>query len=141
MQSFNKIILVGRLTADPEVRYAPSGNAVATFRMAVNRRPRTSPTGERVEETDFFRVVVFSQRLVDFVSSYLTKGRLVLVEGEMRMNRWKNELGESRTSYEVVAFNVNPLDRKPREESLEEEIDLNEVLGDEEDSSNDEPPY
>ncbi len=141
MQSFNKIILVGRLTADPEVRYAPSGNAVATFRMAVNRRPRTSPTGERVEETDYFRVVVFSQRLVDFVSSYLTKGRLVLVEGEMRMNRWKNELGESRTSYEVVAFNVNPLDRKPREESLEEEIDLNEVLGDEEDSSSDEPPY
>ena len=141
MQSFNKIILVGRLTADPEVRYAPSGNAVATFRMAVNRRPRTSPTGERIEDTDFFRVVVFRQNLVDFVSSYLTKGRLVLVEGEMRMNRWKNEMGESRTNYEVVAFNVNPLDRKPREESQdEEEIDLDEILGDEENDS-DEPPY
>ncbi len=141
MQSFNKIILVGRLTADPEVRYAPSGNAVATFRIAVNRRPRTSPTGERIEDTDFFRVVVFRQNLVDFVSSYLTKGRLVLVEGEMRMNRWKNEMGESRTSYEVVAFNVNPLDRKPREESSEEEeIDLDEILGDEE-SESDEPPY
>ncbi len=140
MQSFNRIILIGRLTADPELRYAPSGKAIATFRLAVNRPPRMSPSGERVEETDFFRVVVFRDALVDFVSSYLTKGRLVLVEGEMRMNRWRNELGEPRVTYEVVAFKVEPLDRKPQEVPGEEEvIDLEEDLG--EDLGSDEPPF
>ncbi len=138
MQSFNRIILVGRLTADPEVRYAPSGKAIATFRIAVNRPPRTSPNGERVEETDFFRVVAFRDQLVNFVSTYLTKGRLVLVEGEMRMSRWKNEVGESRTSYEVSAFRVNLLDRKPQDNlSAEEEEEI--IL--DEDIENDEPPY
>ena len=139
MQSFNRIILIGRLTADPETRYTPGGKPVVTFRLAVNRPPRTSPTGERIEETDFFRVVVFRERLVDFVSTYLTKGRLVLVEGEMRMNRWKNELGEIRTSYDVVAFKVEPLDRKP--DIIEPELEEEEEIISEEDLESDEPPY
>ena len=139
MQSFNRIILIGRLTADPETRYTPGGKPVVTFRLAVNRPPRTSPTGERIEETDFFRVVVFREMLVDFVSTYLTKGRLVLVEGEMRMNRWKNELGETRTSYDVVAFKVEPLDRKP--EIIEPEFEEEEEIISEEDLESDEPPY
>ena len=139
MQSFNRIILIGRLTADPETRYTPGGKPVVTFRLAVNRPPRTSPTGERIEETDFFRVVVFRERLVDFVSTYLTKGRLVLVEGEMRMSRWKNELGETRTSYDVVAFKVEPLDRKP--DIIEPELEEEEEIISEEDLESDEPPY
>ncbi len=139
MQSFNRIILIGRLTADPETRYTPGGKPVVTFRLAVNRPPRTSPTGERIEETDFFRVVVFRERLVDFVSTYLTKGRLVLVEGEMRMSRWKNELGEVRTSYDVVAFKVEPLDRKP--DIIEPELEEEEEIISEEDLGSDEPPY
>jgi single-strand DNA-binding protein len=146
MQAFNRIILIGRLVADPEVRYAPTGKAIVTFRLAVNRPPRTSPTGERIEETDFFRVVVFRESLVNFVSTYLTKGRLVLVEGEMRMRRWKNDIGDLRTTYEVVAFKVEPLDRKPESSesesvepgSIEEEEE--EIIIDE-DLNEDEPPY
>ncbi len=140
---FNRIILVGRLVADPEIRYTPTASKVGVFRIAVDRNPRIGPDGEKIRETDFFRVVVFGKQ-ADFVSTYLTKGRLVLVEGEMRMNRWTDDLGNKRTSYEVNAFRVRLLDKKPQiEETTElenvEEEDLSII--DEEELGEDEPPF
>ena len=140
---FNRIILIGRVVADPEIRYTPTGSKVSTFRIAVDRTPRQGPEGERISETDFFRVVTFG-RQADFVGTYLTKGRLVLVEGEMRMNRWVDDLGNKRVSYEVSAFRVRLLDKKPQ---ILEETELGGVeeedldIVDESDFGDDEPPF
>jgi single-strand DNA-binding protein len=105
---FNRVILVGRLVADPEVRYTPDGIPIASFRLAVDR-----PTRRGMErQTDFIRIVTF-RRLAEFVQSYLTKGRLVLVEGRLQVNSYTDRMGQRRTAVDVVAFNVQFMDRKP----------------------------
>lgn len=106
----NKVILVGRLCTDPELKYTPSGVAVANFRVAVDR-PFTNAQGER--ETDFIDVVTWRQN-AEFVNSYLTKGRLVLVEGRLQVRQWQTQDGQRRRNTEVVADQVRALDR-PRE--------------------------
>lgn len=106
----NKVILVGRLCTDPELKYTPSGVAVANFRVAVDR-PFANAQGER--ETDFIDVVTWRQN-AEFVNSYLTKGRLVLVEGRLQVRQWQTQDGQRRRNTEVVADQVRALDR-PRE--------------------------
>lgn len=106
----NKVLLVGRLCTDPELKYTPSGVAVANFRVAVDR-PFTNAAGDR--ETDFIDVVAWRQN-AEFVNSYLTKGRLVLVEGRLQVRQWQTQDGQRRRSTEVVADGVRALDR-PRE--------------------------
>jgi len=169
MQSFNKVILIGRLVADPEERMTPSGSRIVRFRIAVDRRRRQAASDNG--DTDFFSVFSFNKNIVNFVSTYLTKGRLVLVEGELRSNRWTDRAGQKRTTYEIYAYNVVSLDKKPEaamdefgsseidlEENLEdvslgdveektdhyeEEIDLNKEYPDEDEGITDEdkPPY
>jgi single-strand DNA-binding protein len=107
----NKVFLVGRLCTDPELKYTPSGVAVANFRVAVDR-PFANAQGER--ETDFIDVVAWRQS-AEFVNSYLTKGRLVLVEGRLQVRQWQTQDGQRRRSTEVVADHVRALDR-PREQ-------------------------
>ncbi len=136
MAFFNKIILIGRLVRDPEERYTLSGMPVTTFTIAVDRVPRKNAS-EDAQTTDFFRVVTFG-KLAEFVRTYLTKGRLVLVEGEMRMRRWETPSGEKRVSPEVVANVVRFMDKKPAEIPEEEETPedvTEEIFGE------DEPPF
>lgn len=104
----NHITLIGRLTKDPESKYTPNGIAVATFRIAVDRFTKNSETGEK--ETDFFNVVTW-RRTAEFVTQYITKGRLVAVEGRMQMRSWTGQDGQRQTIYEVSAENVHTLDR------------------------------
>ncbi|MHB9132051.1 MAG: single-stranded DNA-binding protein [Armatimonadota bacterium] len=106
----NKVLLVGRLCTDPEMKYTPSGVAVVNFRVAVDR-PFSSASGER--ETDFIDVVAWRQN-AEFVNTYLAKGRLVLVEGRLQVRQWQAPDGQRRRNTEVVADNVRALDR-PRE--------------------------
>jgi len=108
---FNRIILVGRLTADPELRYTPSGTPVASFRIAVDR-PTSRAQGER--QTDFINIVAWQQR-AEFAANYLTKGRLVLVEGRLQIRQWTTSEGMRRQTAEVVSFRVQPLDRRREE--------------------------
>ena len=107
----NRIVLIGRLTKDPKSRYTPNGIAVAQFRIAVDRPTKNQETGEK--ETDFIDVVAW-RRTAEFVTQYLTKGRLVAVEGRLQMRSWVAQDGTRRTAYEVVADNVQGLDR-PRD--------------------------
>jgi len=107
---FNKAILVGRLCNDPELRYTPSGVAVANFRLAVDRQ-FTNPQGER--ETDFIDIVAWRQD-AEFAANYLGKGRLVLIDGRIQVRNWTTQDGQKRRSVEVVADRVRGLDR-PRE--------------------------
>jgi len=106
----NKVILVGRLCTDPELKYTPSGIAVANFRVAVDRQFNNA-SGER--ETDFIDIVTWRQN-AEFVNTYMTKGRLVLVEGRLQVRQWQTPDGQRRRNTEVVADSLRALD-KPRE--------------------------
>ncbi len=115
---YNRIILIGRLVRDPELRYVPSGQPVARFRLAVDR-PFTNQAGER--KTDFFTVVAW-RKLAEQASQHLSKGRLVAVEGRLEIRDYETTAGERRRAVEVVADNIRFLDRKPMTEAVEEEI-------------------
>ncbi len=106
----NKIILIGRLVREPELRYTPSGVAVARFTMAVDR-PFANRQGER--ETDFIDIVVW-QKQAEICTQYLGKGRLVAVEGRLQIRSYDDSQGVRRKAAEVVAEQVRFLDR-PRE--------------------------
>lgn len=110
----NRVILIGRLTADPELRYTPSGVPVANFRLAVDRT-FTSASGER--ETDFVNIVAWRQR-AEFAANYLNKGRLVAVEGRLQIRQWTTQDGQRRQTAEVVSDQLQPLERR-REEAAQ----------------------
>ncbi|MBN1918994.1 MAG: single-stranded DNA-binding protein [Verrucomicrobia bacterium] len=104
MASLNKVLLIGNLTRDPELRYTPSGTAVADLGLAVNER-YTSREGKQVERTVFIDVVVW-QRQAETASEYLSKGRPIFVEGRLQLDEWENQQGEKRTKMRVVAQNI-----------------------------------
>ncbi len=106
---FNKIILIGKLTRDPEVRYTPQGTSVCNFGIAVNRKYKQGD--ELKEEVTFINVVVFGKQ-ADTCGQYLNKGSSVLVEGRLQERRWETEEGQQRSKYEVVAQTVRFLSRK-----------------------------
>ena len=102
--SLNKVLLIGNLTRDPELRYVPSGTAVATFTVAVNR-VYTSQAGEKKEETSFIRVVVWARR-AEVCGEYLAKGSPVFIEGRLQSRNWETQDGQKRSTIEVIADNV-----------------------------------
>lgn len=102
----NRVVLIGRLTRDPELRYTPSGAAVATFSLAVDRR-FANAQGER--ETDFIRIVVW-RKLAEICSSQLNKGRLVAVDGRLQVRSYDGQDGQRKSISEVVAEDVRFLD-------------------------------
>ena len=109
----NKIILMGRLTRDPELRRTQSGTAVASFTLAVDRDYKPQD-GER--ETDFIDIVAW-RGTAEFVSKYFTKGRMAVVEGRLQVRDWKDKDGAKRRSTEVIADNVYFGDSKKVSES------------------------
>ena len=104
---YNKVILVGRLCADPELKYTPSGVAVVNFRIAVDRR-FLNQQGER--ETDFINLVAWAQK-AEYINTYLGKGRLVLVDGSLQVSAWQAPDGQRRSTAEVVVENIRPMER------------------------------
>ena len=106
---FNRVILIGNLTRDPEVRYTPQGTSVCNFGIAVNRKFKQGD--EAKEEVTFINIVVFGKQ-ADTCGQYLNKGSSVLVEGRLKENRWETEEGQKRSRHEVVAQSVRFLSRK-----------------------------
>ncbi len=104
MASFNKVILLGNLTRDPELRHTPAGMAVCSFDLAVNRS-FTTKAGERREEACFITVVVWDKQ-AQTCAEFLSKGRQVLIEGRLQQRSWETPDGQKRTKYEVVAERV-----------------------------------
>ncbi len=107
----NNVVLVGRLTRDPDVRTTPNGKQVANFSLAVDRRFKSQDG----QDADFFNVVAWGNS-ADFVAKYLGKGRLVAVEGRLQQRKYTTQEGHVRDVVEVVADNVQGLDR-PRDDS------------------------
>ncbi|TGP40227.1 single-stranded DNA-binding protein [bacterium M00.F.Ca.ET.228.01.1.1] len=108
MASVNKVILVGNLGADPEVRYLPSGDAVANIRLATTDRYKDKASGEMKEATEWHRVSFFG-RLAEIVSEYLKKGSSVYIEGRIRTRKWQAQDGTDRYSTEIVAEQMQML--------------------------------
>lgn len=104
----NKVILVGRLGSDPDVRFAPDGTAVARFNVATNE-PVRSDEGVWEERTEWHRVVVFGKQ-ADACKNYLAKGRLVYIEGRLRTRQWEDNQGVKRFTTEIVARDIQFLD-------------------------------
>ena len=113
-RGLNKVMIIGNLGADPEMRYTQNGTPVTTFNVATNRQWVTS-SGERREETEWFRVVAWS-RLAEFCNQYLSKGRRVYVEGRLQTRQWEDREGNVRYTTEIVAQEVILLDAPPRRE-------------------------
>ena len=108
MASFNKVILMGNLTRDPEMRYTPSGSPVASFGLAVNRRYRQGE--EQREEVCFVDISTFG-RQAELAGEYLSKGRMVLIEGRLQYRTWEDQNGQRRNKLDVVAERVNFMPR------------------------------
>jgi single-strand DNA-binding protein len=102
--SFNKVILVGNLGRDPELRYTPQGTPVCSFSMATNER-RKDKTGEMQDQTTWFRVTLWG-RQAETASQYLTKGRPVYIEGRLRVEEWTDRDGKPRHTLEVHATDM-----------------------------------
>ena len=110
MTGFNKVVLIGNLTRNPELRYTPSGTPVASFGLAVNRRWKQD--GEMREEVTYVDIVVFGKS-AEHCGQYLTKGNGVIVEGRLQQRRWETEDGQKRSKHEVVAQTVTFLPKGP----------------------------
>ncbi|MFT5207376.1 MAG: single-strand DNA-binding protein [Candidatus Omnitrophota bacterium] len=110
MASFNRVFLMGNLTRDPELKYIPSGSAVATFSLAINRVYRLQ-TGEKKEETTFLRIVVWG-KMGENCAQYLKKGSAAFVEGRVVARNWDAPDGSKRTTTEVIATAVQFLNSK-----------------------------
>ena len=109
-RGLNKVMLIGNLGADPEMRYTPSGKAVTTFRIAVNRTWKDQSSGEQQQDTQWIRVVAWAQ-LAEICARYLSKGRSVYVEGRLQTRSWDAQDGSKRYMTEVVAQDVILLER------------------------------
>ena len=121
----NKVVLMGRLTKDPELRRTGSGTAVTSFSLACDRDFK-SQSGEK--ETDFIEVVAW-KNTAEFVSKYFSKGRMVVVEGRLQIRDWTDKAGNKRTTAEVVADNVYFADSKRSESNDNQKENFNALSG------------
>ena len=110
--SVNKVILIGNLTRDPELRYTPQGSAVCEFSLALNHSYTNKQSGQRVEEVSFIEIVAWA-RTAEICAEYLKKGRQVYVEGRLKQDRWESPEGKKMSKIRVTAENVQFLGSKP----------------------------
>lgn len=107
----NKVILIGNLGNDPEVRYTPNGNAVANVTLATSTTWRDKQTGELQERTEWHRIAFFN-RLAEIVGEYLRKGSKVYIEGSLRTRKWQDKNGIDRYTTEIIANEMHMLDNR-----------------------------
>ena len=108
MASVNKVIIIGNLGKDPEVRYMPSGSAICNITVATSRQWKDKTSGERQEETEWHRVV-FYDRLAEIAGEYLKKGRPVYVEGRLKTRKWTDKDGVEKYTTEIIAQEMTML--------------------------------
>lgn len=110
-RSLNKVMLIGNLTRDPEMRYTPNGAGVCSFGLATNRSWSSGDGGERKEETEFHKIVAWN-KLAELCAQLLTKGRKVYIEGRLQTRTWEGPEGEKRNATEIVAEDMVLLDSR-----------------------------
>jgi single-strand DNA-binding protein len=113
----NRVILVGRLGRDPELKYTPSGAPVAKFSLATDDSFKDRNTGELQSRTEWHNIVAWN-KLAEICGEYLTKGKLVFIEGSIRSRQWQDQTGNKRTAYEIIARNMQMLGSKAESERV-----------------------
>jgi single-strand DNA-binding protein len=128
--SVNKVIILGNLGADPEIRHTQDGKPIANLRVATSQSWRDKATGERREKTEWHTVVIFSEGLAKVAAEYLKKGSKVYIEGQLQTRKWQDKTGQDRYSTEIVlqAFNgqLTLLSSRPKAE--DEEVNLSDEV-------------
>lgn len=109
-RGINKAVIVGKLGRDPEIRYASNGNAVANLSVATNETWKNRETGEAEQRTEWHRIVIFG-KLAEIASQYLKKGSQAYFEGRIKTSKWQDQSGNDRYSTEIVASEMQMLDR------------------------------
>lgn len=107
----NKVTLIGNICADPEVKYTPSGTAILTVSLATSRRYKEKQTGEKKEDTEFHRLVMFG-KTAEIAGEYLKKGSQTYVEGRLRTQKWQTQDGQDRYTTEIVVEDFKMLGKK-----------------------------
>ena len=110
-RGINKVILIGNLGGDPEVRYMPSGGAVTTISLATSETWKDKQSGEAQEKTEWHRVVFFN-RLAEIAGEYLRKGSKVYIDGKLQTRKWQDKSGQDRYTTEIVASEMQMLDSR-----------------------------
>ena len=123
-RGLNKVMIIGHLGKDPEMRYTPSGRPVTTFNVATDHSWTTSD-GERRTETEWFNVVAWS-RLAEICNQYLAKGRQVYIDGRLQSRSWEDNEGKRRTSVEVVANEMIMLGKRQSSDDQSDEVETDE---------------
>jgi single-strand DNA-binding protein len=118
----NKVQFIGRLGADPRLAYLPSGQPVVNFSLATDES-YTDKNGNKVDKAEWHRIVAFG-KIAEFVQNYLGKGRQVFIEGKLRTRKWQDQQGQDRYTTEVVAYNIQALDKKPEQTPAEASMDM-----------------
>ncbi len=121
MASLNKVMIIGNVGSEPEMRFTPNGNPVTSFRVATNWM-YTTADGERKQETEWFTVVAWN-KLAEQCNQFLTKGRLVYTEGRLRTRTWESQDGQKHYRTEIVANRVTFLDRQALAPLPEERVE------------------
>jgi single-strand DNA-binding protein len=111
MASINKVIIIGNLGRDPEVKYTPSGSAVCNVSVATTRAWKDKNSGDKVEETEWHRVVMYD-KLAEIAGEYLTKGKPVYIEGRLKTRKWQDKEGKDNYTTEIVAETMQMLGGK-----------------------------
>ncbi|MEN6317394.1 MAG: single-stranded DNA-binding protein [Syntrophaceae bacterium] len=106
----NRVLLIGRLGKDPEVRYTPDGMMVTNFTMATDEQ-RKDKNGQKIQRTEWHRIVTFG-KLAEICSTYLSKGKLIFIEGRIQTRSWEDKDGNKRSTTEIIANNMQMLDSK-----------------------------
>jgi single-strand DNA-binding protein len=125
MASLNKVMIIGNLGSEPEMRFTPNGSPVTSFRVATNR-VYTTAEGERKQETEWFTVVAWN-KLAEQCNQFLTKGRLVYAEGRLRTRTWESQDGQKHYRTEIIANSVTFLDRQAAAPLPDEKVEEAEV--------------
>ncbi len=139
MSGVNKVILIGRLGQDPEVRYTPSGAAVANFSIATSENWKDKETGEKQERTEWHRIDAWG-RLGEICGEYLSKGSQVYIEGSLQTDQWEDKEGNKRYTTKIKAFKMQMLDSK-RDSSRSGEENYGQVEPEEPRVPDDEIPF
>jgi single-strand DNA-binding protein len=117
----NKVILIGRLGKDPEVRYTPDGTMVTNFNLATDEQ-RKDKNGEKIQRTEWHKIVTWG-KLAEICGNYLVKGKLVFVEGRIQTRSWEDKEGVKRYTTEIIASNMQMLDSKGQNKTGDASLD------------------
>ena len=135
----NKVMLIGRLGKDPDVKYTPDGTMVTTFRLATDEQWKDK-NGEKVQRTEWHQIVTY-RKLAEICGNYLVKGKLVFIEGKIQTRSWEDKEGVKKYTTEIIASNMQMLDSKGQNKAGDSSADVSSVNSNDDSAPLDDVPF